>query len=147
MKRICKKCKVPKRLRDFPKDAHLKSGYRATCKLCFNAYGSALYDRTRSKHRKKGFDQQAYFKDRLQTRRTILDEVKTQTPCADCGRNFPAICMDFDHVRGEKAGNISMMWSCSLEKIEAEIKKCEVVCACCHRLRTQARQKAARVCS
>jgi hypothetical protein len=46
--------------------------------------------------------------------------------------------MDFDHVRGEKLFDVSRMVGpgLSLELIKAEIAKCDVVCANCHRIRT-----------
>jgi hypothetical protein len=72
--------------------------------------------------------------------RAYLDEVKSK-PCTDCHRRFDPVCMDFDHVRGEKLLNISQASTknISIGKIKAEIEKCELVCACCHRLRTKMR--------
>jgi hypothetical protein len=47
--------------------------------------------------------------------------------------------MDFDHI-GSKEANISALMSRSgLDRLVKEIAKCEVVCANCHRIRTQAR--------
>lgn len=62
-------------------------------------------------------------------------------PCTDCGRSWPTTCMDFDHVRGAKVFNIgsSVRWK-SLPMLREEIAKCDVVCACCHRLRTEKRR-------
>ena len=50
--------------------------------------------------------------------------------------------MDFDHVRGTKVTILAKLRSgrASLSKIEAEIAKCEVVCANCHRIRTYLRR-------
>lgn len=66
--------------------------------------------------------------------------IKETTPCTDCGRLYPYFVMDFDHVpgRGEKIGDLSRMVSgtYSWESILLEIKKCDVVCANCHRIRT-----------
>lgn len=63
-------------------------------------------------------------------------------PCADCGGEFPPYLMDFDHVRGEKLDDVCgmRMRTVSREAIRAEIEKCEVVCANCHRARTHARR-------
>lgn len=64
-------------------------------------------------------------------------------PCTDCGNVFPAPCMDYDHVRGEKAfdlgkaANKGYRWELVLQ----EIAKCDVVCANCHRLRTYNRRQ------
>ena len=56
----------------------------------------------------------------------------------DCGVQYPPCAMDFDHVRGVKIASISHMRNKNfpVEKIEAEIEKCDVVCANCHRVRT-----------
>jgi hypothetical protein len=72
--------------------------------------------------------------------RELVAGLKSQ-PCADCGGRFPPFVMDFDHVRGKKLGLISRMSTgrMSAAKILAEIDKCEVVCATCHRIRTQLR--------
>ena len=66
-------------------------------------------------------------------------------PCTDCGGRFSSEAMDFDHVRGEKVTEISAMWSWGRDLALAELAKTELVCACCHRLRTETRrgQKAA----
>lgn len=70
----------------------------------------------------------------------MLDGLKN-VPCQDCGGRFPPECMDFDHVRGEKlfgiGANVSKV---PLAKLMAEIEKCELVCANCHRIRTKRRR-------
>ena len=68
----------------------------------------------------------------------FIDNLKS-VPCMDCGNTFPAVCMDFDHVRGSKIFNISSAWIYSFDKILEEIEKCEIVCANCHRIRTSRR--------
>jgi hypothetical protein len=50
--------------------------------------------------------------------------------------------MDFDHARGRKLFNVgNKLTSVSLRRLRAEIAKCDIVCANCHRLRTQARKE------
>lgn len=48
--------------------------------------------------------------------------------------------MDYDHVRGEKIKDISDMWAGDKDLILAEIAKCDLVCANCHRIRTHLRK-------
>lgn len=73
-------------------------------------------------------------------RKSAIVEAAKSRPCADCGRTFPTACMDLDHVRGKKSFVIGTAWRwLPEEKLVAEIAKCDVVCACCHRLRTKAR--------
>ncbi len=63
-----------------------------------------------------------------------------QKPCMDCGIQYPHYVMDFDHRdRKTKLTSINRMinyHSYSKEKISKEIKKCDLVCANCHRIRT-----------
>lgn len=66
-------------------------------------------------------------------------------PCKDCGILYPHYVMDFDHL-GEckKIASVSRMASehmYSKTKIVEEIKKCDLVCANCHRIRTYKRSK------
>ena len=68
-----------------------------------------------------------------------------RVPCADCGGVFPPHVMDFDH-RDPAQKSFSLAAGKSLlknhELLVAEVAKCEIVCANCHRIRT-ARQAAA----
>lgn len=59
--------------------------------------------------------------------------------CVECGENDLRV-LDFDHVRGKKEGNISVMvgYGVSWERIGAELAKCEIRCANCHRKSTAA---------
>lgn len=61
-------------------------------------------------------------------------------PCVDCGCADVRV-LEFDHVRGQKSGNIARMVGegYSWATIEAEIGKCEVRCANCHRIRESER--------
>lgn len=73
-------------------------------------------------------------------KRQVIDKIKESNPCHDCHNYFPAVCMDFDHL-ADKTSNVSRAvtdkWSD--ERIMNEIAKCELVCANCHRIRTQTR--------
>lgn len=65
----------------------------------------------------------------------IIDEAKA-VPCVDCGERYHLAAMQFDHVRGEKVLPIARMKSYSVERLLAEIEKCEVRCANCHAIKT-----------
>lgn len=66
--------------------------------------------------------------------------------CMDCDEERWAV-LEFDHVKGKKSAGISYLvnqgytWAAVLE----EIKKCEIVCANCHRIRTYQRQESWRL--
>ena len=70
-----------------------------------------------------------------------LRDLKTKTPCVDCGINYPYYVMDFDHVRGQKHANVmELVSTLSKKRIDLEIAKCEIVCSNCHRIRTHIRR-------
>jgi len=70
--------------------------------------------------------------------KAYIDEVKGTNPCVDCGVSYPSYVMQFDHIVDGKRGNVADMARSgfSLENIQAEIDKCELVCANCHAERT-----------
>jgi len=69
----------------------------------------------------------------------ITDGLKA-CPCKDCGKIYPPCVMDFDHVRGQKRAAIAVLVArcVSLETLLAEILKCDLRCANCHRVKTNA---------
>jgi hypothetical protein len=77
---------------------------------------------------------------RTERLRSFLKNAKDK-PCQDCGGTFPTVCMDFDHVRGKKLFDVSqaIRRRISLVRVQAEIEKCDLVCANCHRIRTSTR--------
>ena len=63
-------------------------------------------------------------------------------PCLDCRRRFPFYVMQFDHRDAtEKRYTVSQMISrAGTKTILAEVAKCDIVCANCHRDRTYRRR-------
>ena len=82
-------------------------------------------------------------RNRLQRERNsnFVSRVKRRYNCVDCGES-DVVVLDFDHVEGEKAGNVSDMsrQGYSIEAIKKEIRKCEVRCSNCHRRITHQRR-------
>jgi ubiquinone/menaquinone biosynthesis C-methylase UbiE len=89
-------------------------------------------------------DHREVYLDRNRRKRAdLMQEVRKakERPCADCGGEFPYYVMDFDHRDGEsKLFDVSKgMLSLGRAKVLAEIDKCDVICANCHRIRTATR--------
>jgi len=61
-------------------------------------------------------------------------QIKIDSGCVDCGLKGYHYIFDFDHVFGVKWNNISAIRT--MDRMIAEIAKCEVVCSNCHRVRT-----------
>jgi hypothetical protein len=73
--------------------------------------------------------------------KNITDLLKNR-PCADCNGWFEPCQMDWDHVKGQKLFAIARVSACVNKKeLLEEIKKCELVCSNCHRLRTIRRRQ------
>lgn len=79
--------------------------------------------------------------EKNRARRDLIYEMKRK-PCMDCGGHFPSECMDFDHRPGAvKLFDIGTTMHRNWEAILMETKKCEIVCANCHRIRTANRKR------
>ena len=65
-------------------------------------------------------------------------ELKSKTPCADCGGRFHHAAMEWDHLPGrKKLSDVSSLVSRhNPALILAEIAKCELVRANCHAVRS-----------
>lgn len=77
-------------------------------------------------------------KDRAQKNIALVREYKASKGCMDCGEKDP-IVLELDHrERAEKNFSIGdkARLGFSLERMQQEISKCDVVCANCHRRRT-----------
>ena len=70
--------------------------------------------------------------------RELLENLKSG-PCVDCGVRYPPYVMDFDHRDpAQKQFSIAKAddQTSSIKIVLAEIAKCDLVCANCHRERT-----------
>lgn len=71
--------------------------------------------------------------------KTWLADLK-RFPCVDCGGTFPPCVMDWDHRPGEeKLFQLGTAVRWGRTAALAEIAKCDLVCANCHRIRTSQR--------
>lgn len=147
-KMICKKCGKVTDDRCFGtyKARNGEMRRRGVCKDCRGQYCIENFEarqawrktynaKNRSVKRQRDFD-------RRQSTKAVIDKIKAETPCADCKRFFPPVAMDFDHVHGKNRGIAGMVSAAyKLELILEEIKLCDIVCACCHRVRTAKRKE------
>jgi hypothetical protein len=134
----CVVCSQVKPLTEFPVRNKARSARHGHCKQCKAVYQRSWYERNRERH-------MAVTGARRDRQRRLLQRLVAEAksrPCADCGVRYPPYVMDFDHVKGQKLGNISRMVGStpSTAKILAEIAKCDVVCSNCHRERTFSRK-------
>lgn len=67
--------------------------------------------------------------------RELIRELKS-VPCSDCRESYPYYVMDFDHRENKKFLISELVHYGSIKKLHEEVAKCDVVCANCHRIRT-----------
>ena len=76
-------------------------------------------------------------------RTTYLLEYFVEHPCVDCGETDPVV-LEFDHLRDKEFDIAQALPYRNWESILIEMKKCQVVCANCHRRRTAQRRRSLR---
>jgi hypothetical protein len=121
--RVCGRCKVEQSIDNF----YVEAEARATVR--------------RSKKSKMPCRQCArdYAQQRRAPRQAYVDKVKAETGCMDCGLHPEySQVLEFDHRPDEdKRFHISDgMVTGTMEDLIAEMAKCDIVCANCHRVRT-----------
>lgn len=117
--KVCRLCGEQKPLEDFYRNVKSADGYLQRCKPCVvQRYAAGVSRRAK--------------RDRL-----YFQQIKVGRGCTDCGFNAHPAALDFDHLPGAvKLYRICTMAGMRRVLIDAEIAKCEVVCANCHRIRT-----------
>ena len=129
----CSGCKQLKLRSDFHRARKNKDGLQSRCKECNNDRAKRFYAdnpercKERDKRRKPGARRQS----KLRVLQYLLEH-----PCVDCGETDPVV-LEFDHQRDKvKALSVLVAQAASWETLQAEIEKCQVRCANCHRRRT-----------
>lgn len=134
--KVCTSCHTEQPLANFHKRTRSPDGKQPTCKVCASSRAKTYYDSTpeQSERRKASNDRM-----RQLAREFIIEYMRTAS-CVDCGEDDPVV-LEFDHVRGTKSFGIAkaIATGYGVAAIEAEIAKCEVRCANCHRRVTASR--------
>ena len=127
----CSKCGLEKDLSEFHKRPNGRP--YSHCKLCQNAYGREHYKNNTNYYVEKAAALNA--KLLAANRQWVLDYLQSH-PCIDCGETDP-IVLEFDHRDPtEKTNNVSSLMTRKPEMLQAEVVKCDVRCANCHRRKT-----------
>ncbi|QDK03905.1 HNH endonuclease [Mycobacterium phage Lewan] len=135
MKR-CGKCGETKPHTEFNKNKAKPDGYQGRCRECQRSGERSHYASNEDRKERVRWSK---FRARTAAR-AFMYKYLGENPCVDCGES-DRVVLDLDHVRGEKDHDVSVMVArgFSLPKIQAEVAKCEVRCANCHRRATAKR--------
>lgn len=123
----CPQCKETKTQEAFTPSAWLRGA--GWCRKCHTAY----YSGQRSENNRTRLSQ--YGRVRRRKKIALVMEVKARRGCQFCKESHPA-ALDFHHRDKEhKVATVRALLdrNCTMEKVEAEMAKCDVICANCHR--------------
>lgn len=147
--KLCPKCNILKNVTAYNKRAKSADGFADWCRECTNLWRRNRRLEIKATGEIPRSDQwNKENRDHLNKLRTAkrretrdyLRSLKLNQPCTDCGGIFPPTCMDWDHLDPtQKEFNIcneAIREMYSKERLHAEIDKCELVCANCHRIRS-----------
>lgn len=134
MKR-CSRCGDTKPEADFMWRRKALGQRDSYCRRCRANYKQEHYAANKARYVKNA----SALNRKVAVQRTLwLLEYLADNPCTDCGETDPVV-LEFDHL-GDKKFNISSNFTwLAWDLICAEVEKCEVVCANCHRRRTALR--------
>ena len=127
--KICSKCKQELPISEFRWRNKIKGVLHSQCKNCEKARDKIHYQE--SKARRDSVKSTAYFQ---KNRNYLIIEQARQCGCKKCGEMRPYV-LDFHHRNpSEKQNDLaSMIKSSSEANLIAEVAKCDVLCANCHR--------------
>jgi len=130
----CARCKQSKLLREFPlrrRNGYSRNAYCFPCKL---AYQRENYHKYSENHQRLVHRNSKRYRSR---NRELITAYLLAHPCVDCGESDLRV-LEFDHVRPDKVSSVSRLAAQAVrwERVLAEMEKCEVRCANCHRRKT-----------
>jgi hypothetical protein len=129
--KTCSVCKQQYDLSFFGIDKNKRDGHGSRCKACQRKLSKLHYLKNKDKYK------ESFYRNK-ERRRRLMREAKAR-PCIDCQIQYPYWVMQFDHLK-DKEFNIGQEgYHVGIERLLAEIAKCDVVCANCHAHRTRMR--------
>jgi hypothetical protein len=131
--RACTKCGETKPLDAFPPIRRGEPELQSWCRECFAAANARNYRKNHEREKARLVRQVAERRAEIQG---LIVAYLREHPCVDCGET-DIVVLEFDHLAG-KVADVSAYagggrtWT----RVKAEIDKCEVRCANCHRRKT-----------
>lgn len=133
--RVCGRCKERKAGDEFAWRRKSRGQRDNYCRACRTAYKHEHYARNKQRY----IDSARRRTEKIVSERTAyLVSFFRDHPCVDCGEGDPLV-LEFDHLGDKQFGIGRGMRERPWKTVLAEIEKCEVVCANCHRRRTNRR--------
>ena len=135
MTRCCGRCGKTKRVEDFAWRRRALGQRDNYCRSCRAAYKQEHYEANRERYIAAARRRKAAI---VRERVAFLIAYFESHPCVECGEADPLV-LEFDHLQDKSFGIAKGLRDRNWDDVLAEIEKCEVVCANCHRRRTARR--------
>lgn len=133
-KRLCTRCKRSLDISNFRWRTREQKQRNCYCNECMKLYRKEHYHSNPTPYLDRA-------KSRITEVKRLYLQYMTEHACVDCGEDDPVL-LEPDHVRGEKTAGVSkiLRLRSSWEKVEEELKKCDIRCVSCHRRKTAREQ-------
>jgi len=133
--KTCGSCGQELPISNFHKQKSNKTGYQHYCKTCVIDKVKTRYAVKKDHVMKRNIANNELIKDRNFA--FVKRYLQIYGKCIDCGHKDTRV-LEFDHVRGTKYKGVKHMCglTSSIKAIKDEIRKCEIRCCNCHRIKT-----------
>ena len=133
--KVCGACSKELNITQFHKQSSNKTGYQHYCKECVIKKIKIRYAEKKDHVVKRNMANNELIKDR--NFEFVKRYLRRFGECIDCGHKDIRV-LEFDHVRGKKKRGVKIMCghTASIQAIKEEIRKCEIRCCNCHRIKT-----------
>lgn len=150
----CTKCHSYKNREEFNRDCRTKDNLQYWCRSCQilrrnllkkNGLCGSHANIVCVPGKRHCLECQKYSLEKYRKVKRFLAWIKTTVGCTDCHRHYvnEPYLLDFDHIKHNtiKEFTIGSRTTISLETLQKEITKCEVVCVICHRRRSHTKRE------
>lgn len=130
MERTCTKCCLQKPIEEFGWKKRLIGKRHAVCKECTAKRSNDWYQDNKDRQKENVRRNNQYYREQA---RQYVFQYLLEHPCSSCGESDPRV-LEFHH-EGNKESEVSRLMGrgASLDALKAEMAKCTVLCANCHR--------------
>ena len=133
--KTCGTCKQDLSVDKFNKQKSNKTGYQHSCKECHGKKLKIQYTQNKEHIVKRTQKSNNLIRDRNFA--YVKRYLQRFGECIDCGHKDIRV-LEFDHVRGNKRKGVKDLCgkTASIKSIKEEIRKCDIRCCNCHRIKT-----------
>lgn len=128
----CTLCKIEKNKEEFNFKNKKTGLIQSKCKICTRSQSKKHYDKNKDYYIEKAKVAKETLKER---NRMYIWEILRKSKCVDCGNGDPLV-LDFDHIMDKNKEISKLIFSAGIEVLQQEVKKCEIRCCNCHKIKT-----------